>query len=194
MIGAVQPNPAEAAAAAAWEVLRGCLDDGSSFVFEAGAGAGKTYSLIAALRYVLRDRTRELQRAHQQVACVTYTNVARDMIIAQTDSDPTIYCDTTHAFAWMLVSPFQKRLRELVHTLPGWGRPRRRSCRREHLRRSGTRLADAPSKMARRTSHHDDIIPVFIETDAIREVPQLSGVAFPFNSCRRVPGHECQSD
>ncbi len=115
-----QPNPAETAAAAAWEVLKGCLDDGSSFVFEAGAGAGKTYSLIAALRYILKNRARELQRAHQQVACITYTNVARDMIIAQTDGDPAIYCDTTHAFAWMLLSPFQKRLKELVRTLPRW--------------------------------------------------------------------------
>ena len=62
MSKASQPNPAEAAAAVAWETLKGCLDDGSSFVFEAGAGAGKTYSLIVA-RYILKDRKREL-RAH----------------------------------------------------------------------------------------------------------------------------------
>ena len=104
MSDAAQPNPAEAAAAAAWEALKSCLDDCSSFVFEAGAGAGKTYSLMAALRYILQSRKRELERRHQQVACITYTNVARDMIIAQTDGDPVIYCDTTHAFAWMLAA------------------------------------------------------------------------------------------
>ncbi|PPC94863.1 MAG: DNA helicase II [Methylotenera sp.] len=159
---AVELNPAEIAATASWEVLKGCLDDGSSFVFEAGAGAGKTYSLIAALRYILKDRARELQRKHQQVACITYTNVARDMIIAQTDGDPSIYCDTTHAFAWMLVSPFQKRLRELVRTLPGW------ADRIEEL--DSANITAVGYALGRRTIddgtanlHHDDIFPVFIE-------------------------------
>ena len=115
-----QLNPAEAAAAEAWGTLQSHLKDGSSFVFEAGAGAGKTYSLIAALHHILENRSRELIRHHQQVACITYTNVARDMIIAQTDGHPAIYCETTHAFAWSLISGYQKRLCELVSTLAGW--------------------------------------------------------------------------
>ncbi|WP_018605558.1 UvrD-helicase domain-containing protein [Uliginosibacterium gangwonense] len=155
-------NPAEAAAAIAWEALKGCVDDGSSFVFEAGAGAGKTYSLIAALRYILKDRARELQRRHQQVACVTFTNVARDMIIAQTDGNPAIYCETTHAFSWMLVSPFQKRLRELIRELPGW------ADRVEEL--DAVNITTVEYALGRRSIedgtanlHHDDIFPVFIK-------------------------------
>lgn len=162
MSEAAQPNPAEAAAAAAWEALKGCLDDGSSFVFEAGAGAGKTYSLIAALRYILKDRTRELQRTQQQVACVTYTNVARDMIITQTDGDPAIYCDTTHAFAWMLVSPFQKRLRELVRTLPGWV-DRVEELDPANITAVGYALGRRSIEDGTANLHHDDIFPVFIE-------------------------------
>lgn len=162
MSEAIEPNPAEAAAAAAWEALKGCLDERSSFVFEAGAGAGKTYSLIAALRYILKDRARELQRNQQQVACVTYTNVARDMIVTQTDGDPVIYCDTTHAFAWMLVSPFQKALRELVRTLPSW------ADRVEEL--DSAKITTVGYALGRRSIeddtanlHHDDIFPMFIE-------------------------------
>lgn len=162
MIEAAELNPAEAAAAAAWEALKGCLDDRSSFVFEAGAGAGKTYSLIAALRYILKDRTRELQRAHQQVACITYTNVARDMIIAQTDGDPAIYCDTTHAFAWMLVSPFQKRLRELVRTLPGWANAVE-EVDAANITAVGYALGRRYIEDGTANLHHDDIFPVFIE-------------------------------
>lgn len=162
MTEVVQTNPAEAAAAAAWEALKGCLDDGSSFVFEAGAGAGKTYSLIAALRYILKNRTRELQRSHRQVACVTYTNVARDMIIAQTDGDPAIYCDTTHAFAWMLVSPFQKRLRELILTLPGWA-DRVEEVNAENITAVGYALGRRSLEDGTASLHHDDIFPVFIE-------------------------------
>lgn len=155
-------NPAEAAAAAAWEALKDCLDDGSSFVFEAGAGAGKTYSLIAALRYILKDRTRELQRAHQQVACVTYTNVARDTIIARTDGNPAIYCDTTHAFAWMLVSPFQNRLRELVRSLPGWS-DRLEELDAANISAVGYALGRRSIEGGTANLHHDDIFPVFIE-------------------------------
>ena len=162
MTDAAQPNPAEAAAAAAWEALKSCLDDGSSFVFEAGAGAGKTYSLIAALRYILKNRTRELERAHQQVACVTYTNVARDMIIAQTDGDPAIYCDTTHAFAWILVSPFQKRLSELVRTLPGWV-DRVEELDAANITAVGYALGRRSIEDGTASLHHDDIFPAFIE-------------------------------
>ncbi|MBK8285800.1 MAG: ATP-dependent helicase [Ahniella sp.] len=162
MSAAAQPNPAEVAAATAWEALKGCLDDRSSFVFEAGAGAGKTYSLIAALRYILKDRARELQRKHQQVACVTYTNVARDMIITQTDGDPAIYCDTTHAFAWMLVSPFQKRLRELVRTLPGWEN-RTEELDAANITAVGYALGRRSIEDGTANLHHNDIFPVFIE-------------------------------
>lgn len=162
MSEAVQRNPAEAAAAAAWDALRTCLDDGSSFVFEAGAGAGKTYSLIAALRHILKGRSRELRRAHQQVACITYTNVARDMIITQIDGDPAVYCDTTHAFAWMLVSPFQKRLRELVRTLPGWA-DRVEELDRADIRAVGYALGRRSIEDGMANLHHDDIFPVFVE-------------------------------
>ncbi len=162
MSEAAQPNPAEAAGAVAWEALKGCLDDGSSFVFEAGAGAGKTYSLIAALRYILKDRKRELLRTHQQIACITYTNVARDMITAQTDSDPAIYCDTTHAFAWMLVSPFQKKLRELVHALPGWV-DRIEELEAANITAVGYTLGRRSIEGGTANLHHDDIFPVFIE-------------------------------
>lgn len=162
MSEAAQPNPATAAAAAAWEALKGCLDDGSSFVFEAGAGAGKTYSLIASLRYILQYRVRELQRTHQQVACVTYTNIARDTIIAQTDGDPAIYCDTTHAFAWMLVSPFQKRLRELIRTLPGWV-DRIQELDAANITTVGYALGRRSIEDGTANLHHDDIFPVFIE-------------------------------
>lgn len=157
-----EANPAEIEAAAAWQTLKGCLDDGTSFVFEAGAGAGKTFSLVAALRYVLKQRTRELQRTHQKVACITYTNVARDMIIAQTDGDPSVYCETTHAFAWMLVSPFQKRLRELIRTLPGWA-DRIDELNAANITKIGYALGRRSIEDATANLHHDDVFPVFIE-------------------------------
>lgn len=178
MSGATHPNPAEAAAAAAWEALKDCLNDGSSFVFEAGAGAGKTYSLIAALRYILKDQSRELQRTHRQVACVTYTNVARDTIIAQTDGDPAIYCDTTHAFAWMLVSPFQKRLRELVRTLPGWV-DRVEELDAANITAVGYALGRRSIEDGTANLHHDDIFPVFIKLMQFAKFRNAMASRFP---------------
>lgn len=179
MIDTDQSSPAEAAAAAAWEALKDCLDDGVSFVFEAGAGAGKTYSLIAALRYILTNRARQLQRAHQQVACITYTNVARDMIIAQTDGDPTIYCDTTHAFAWMLVSPFQKRLREFVRELPGWA-DRIEEVDAANIKTVGYTLGRRSIENGTANLHHDDIFPAFIELMKSTKFRNVVASRFPY--------------
>ncbi|NUT60147.1 UvrD-helicase domain-containing protein [Herbaspirillum sp. C9C3] len=171
-------NPAEVAAASAWHALKSCLDEGQSFVFEAGAGAGKTYSLIAALRYILLSQSRALQRNHQQVACITYTNVARDMIIAQTDGDPTIYCDTTHAFAWMLVSPFQKRLCELVPTLLGW-KDRLDELQAANIVKVGYTLGRRSIENGTANLHHEDIFPVFIELMQSAKFRNMISSRFP---------------
>jgi DNA helicase II / ATP-dependent DNA helicase PcrA len=171
-------NPAEEAAERAWASLRSYLEDRSSFVFEAGAGAGKTYSLIAALKFILDRDARELSRRHQQVACITFTNVARDTILAQTDSHPAIFCDTTHAFAWMLISGFQKRLCELVPTLPGW------QGRLEQL--SEVSLRSVEYALGRRDIegdkvllHHDDIFPLFIELMSSQKFRNVLTSRFP---------------
>ena len=110
-------NPAEEAAAKSWEKLKRALDAGDSFVFEAGAGAGKTYSLLQTLDYLIEERARELMRRKQQIACITFTRIARDMILKRTDSNPVVYCETTHAFAWGLMRQFKRQVREAVLAL-----------------------------------------------------------------------------
>jgi DNA helicase II / ATP-dependent DNA helicase PcrA len=160
-VTAVAPNPAEYEAARAWIALKGYLESGDSFVFEAGAGAGKTFSLLEALDYLIQRHGRRLVRSRQQIACITYTNVARDNILLRTDAHPSIFCETTHSFAWSLISSFQKQLRALLVKLPEW----------QEL------LADAPPAdvtgveyaLGRRAIeegkallHHDDIFPLTI--------------------------------
>lgn len=70
------------------------LDERKNFKLEAGAGAGKTYSLIQALQYIRKNKHIFLPRKGQRVACLTYTNVACDEIIARTDKDPDILVNT----------------------------------------------------------------------------------------------------
>ena len=62
-------SPAEQAAQIALDRIYECIDQGRSFLLEAGAGAGKTYSLIKALIHLLEKRGTDLLRQHQQVAC-----------------------------------------------------------------------------------------------------------------------------
>lgn len=107
-------NPAIKAAQEAQARVSACLDEGRNFRLEAGAGAGKTYSLVEALKKLISERGRDLQRAGQKVACITYTEVARNEIAQEIEQHPAILVETIHAFCWGFISRFQKELRALV--------------------------------------------------------------------------------
>jgi len=84
------------------------LEAGVSFKLEAGAGAGKTFSLVQALSHVLVNKGSYLPLSYQRVACLTYTNVARDEIRARTGADHSVFVDTLHGFLWEMIAPFQR--------------------------------------------------------------------------------------
>jgi DNA helicase-2/ATP-dependent DNA helicase PcrA len=126
----VVTNPALLAAQEAWLQLQACLDRRESFIFEAGAGAGKTYSLIDALRYLIKRDGAELIRNRQQVACITYTNVATKEIETRTDRHPAIYASTIHSFCWTLIQGFQPFLRKEVPNIDGWPERLKESAQR----------------------------------------------------------------
>ncbi|MBF4459019.1 UvrD-helicase domain-containing protein [Pseudoclavibacter sp. VKM Ac-2867] len=111
---------AERASEEAIASLFAALDNQRNFKLEAGAGAGKTYSLIRALRRILENKSVYLPRNDQRVACLTYTKVARDEIKARTDEDPAIFADTLHGFLWEMISPYQKALRAALRASESW--------------------------------------------------------------------------
>ena len=121
MIDAVEHlNPAAEASERALAEVHRCLERKESFLVEAGAGAGKTYTLVKALQFLI-DRYRHIfPQRHQKIACITFTNVAKDEIDARTDRSPLIHCDTIHAFCWSLISGFQRPLRERLPQLRHW--------------------------------------------------------------------------
>ena len=124
------PNPAQLAAQEAWAQLKACLDQRQSFIFEAGAGAGKTYSLIEAIRYLINSDGTKLIRNHQKVACITYTNVATKEIETRTDQHPAIYSSTIHSFCWTLIQGFQAFLRKEIPNIEGWPERLKESAKR----------------------------------------------------------------
>ena len=110
-------SPAEKASTEALEQINRCIDSNSCFRLEAGAGAGKTYSLIESIKYLISRQANEFLSKQQRIACITYTNVAKDEIKDRTDHHPVIFSDTIHAFCWSILQHYQVKLREHIPEL-----------------------------------------------------------------------------
>ena len=82
-----------------------------SFFLYAGAGSGKTGSLVRALQWLQQHRRSFMWAAGRRVGVVTYTNAATDEIVRRTEYDPFIAVSTIHSFAWELISGFEKDIR-----------------------------------------------------------------------------------
>ncbi|MHA2789822.1 UvrD-helicase domain-containing protein [Corynebacterium sp. S7] len=115
-------NTAEQAGKEALAAVFYSLEERRNFKLEAGAGAGKTYSLIQALKHILARRSTYLPRGDQRIACLTFTKVARDEIIARTDESPFIFADTLHGFLWEMIRPFQKSLQASLLQSEAWAK------------------------------------------------------------------------
>jgi len=90
------------------------LAERNSFLLDAGAGAGKTYSLVLGIKTLLETKRTELQRSGQQIACISFTNVAKDQIATRLNYDPLVRVSTIHDFFWDLIQPHQRALRPAV--------------------------------------------------------------------------------
>ena len=96
--------------------LKACLSgpDRRSFVMVAGAGSGKTTSLIKALATIIDAHGANLKARRQRLACITYTEIAAQEIWADVGNNPLVHVSTIHSFMWMLVRPFQRDIRAWV--------------------------------------------------------------------------------
>ena len=124
--------------------VRECLDEqpARSFVMVAGAGSGKTTSLVKALQHLARSRGPLLRRAGQQIACITYTEVAVAEISGDVGNAALFHVSTIHSFLWSLVRSFQPdiklwvvdRIREkIVEKEAHRDKPRTQARTRERL-------------------------------------------------------------
>jgi DNA helicase-2/ATP-dependent DNA helicase PcrA len=96
--------------------LHSCLNQWPlrCFVMVAGAGSGKTTSLVKALDHLARSKGSDLRRRGQQIACITYTKVAVSEIWGDVGNAPLFHVSTIHSFLWTVVRPFQSDLRNWV--------------------------------------------------------------------------------
>lgn len=87
-----------------------CIEKGHSWYFDAGAGAGKTYTLIETLKYIINQKSQALKKHHQKILCITYTNVAANEIKDRLGSTSLIEVSTIHDCVWKIISPYQEQL------------------------------------------------------------------------------------
>lgn len=115
-------NEAEKAAEIANEKLESAIDNHESFIFEAGPGAGKTYSLHNSLDYIIGKYSEKLRNHHQKIACISFTNTAVDEINERVDKNPLIFSSTIHGFCWNFMNGYQKEIREILSDEEKWRR------------------------------------------------------------------------
>lgn len=94
--------------------VRACIDGHRSFALVAGAGSGKTTSLIEALARVRVREGWQLRQNGQRVACITFTKRAVEVIKARLGFDELYLVSTLHSFLWSQISRFYDDIREAL--------------------------------------------------------------------------------
>lgn len=160
MTGTKTISPAEEASEKALKMLSEAVTKNQCFRFEAGAGAGKTYSLIKALKDIIKKQGDSLLRKGQQVACITYTNVAKNEIDERTDNNPVIFAETIHAFSWSLIEPLQKQMREYITQINSKWKSRIEEAGGIKSQKVIYDLGYPSASEEKISLHHDDVIKI----------------------------------
>tara|TARA_R110002096_G_scaffold330623_2_gene524701 strand:- start:62 stop:1969 length:1908 start_codon:yes stop_codon:yes gene_type:complete len=95
-----------------------CLNpkEPKSFFLFAGAGSGKTKSLVQALTKFKKDFGEGFALKNQKIAIITYTNAAADEIKHRLKFDSIFYVSTIHSFAWELIRSLTSDIRLFLET------------------------------------------------------------------------------
>jgi len=142
--------------------LRVCLDQQPmrSFIMVAGAGSGKTTSLVKALAHLQSTKGATMRRRGQQIACITYTDVAVREIWGDVGNAPLFHVSTIHSFLWTVVHSFQSDLHAWV------------------LGRINEKIAEAEEKLAKPRTQAKTRIKLTEEIEWHQnQLTQLAGVS-----------------
>ena len=98
------------------QTIRNCLDQNNprSFFLFAGAGSGKTKSLIEALNFCLDKYGQQFMELRKNIAVITYTNAACDEIKRRVQYNPLFLISTLHSFAWTLIQPYTSDIKDFL--------------------------------------------------------------------------------
>ncbi|MBS1042203.1 ATP-dependent helicase [Gluconobacter cerinus] len=186
-------------------LVRQCLDERRSFALVAGAGSGKTSSLVDALRRIRELEGAALRQQGQRIACITFTKRAVEVINKRLGFDDLYLVSTLHGFLWGQISPFHDDIRTALRVgrIPALIEKARRddnggkSKKAQNARRKAERLTAALAALpsvptfeyidttfsdyAEGRIGHDDVIEIagylFAQNPTFR---RITGLRFPY--------------
>ncbi|WP_353946511.1 ATP-dependent helicase [Streptomyces sp. HUAS MG91] len=133
------------------------LEARRSFLVEAGAGAGKTTTLVEALEHSLQSQGKELKRTGRRIACITFTNVAKRKITERIHDNPLVTVATIHEFLWEIIKGFEAALwREIIEYNESLRTPEDLSELSSPL--PPVQYVDRRRRLARGEISHDEVI------------------------------------
>ena len=96
------------------EVIGKCLspEEPTSFFVFAGAGSGKTRSLVEAIKVVRTGWRKQMMVSGQRLGVITFTNKACEEIQRRIDFDGMVKVSTIHSFVWGLIQGFDEDIKE----------------------------------------------------------------------------------
>ena len=97
------------------ETLEKCIlsTPRKSFFLFAGAGSGKTYSLVLLLKKIRDSIGKDLLVQGKNVAVITFTNAATDEIVNRLDYSLVFHISTIHSFVWDAIKYYQADIKHL---------------------------------------------------------------------------------
>lgn len=87
-----------------------CIDKQISFIYDTGAGSGKTYALKEGLVHTIKKNGRFYEKHNQNILCITYTNVAANEIKNRLGTTKIVQVSTIHDRIWDIIKKFKKEL------------------------------------------------------------------------------------
>lgn len=92
------------------ESINSLIDNNQDLIFNAGAGAGKTYALVESLKHIINTHGDNLKLHNQCVMCITYTNVAMNELKHRLKDTNLIKISTIHERLWDIIKDHQEQL------------------------------------------------------------------------------------
>lgn len=128
------------------------FDSGENFLVEAGAGSGKTYSLMRVIDHI--EQNSSFNKG--PVTCITYTNVAVEVIRSRISESSRIIPSTIHTFAWRSIQKYQKVLISYLNELTDYNEEELKGIRRVQYELGVRRIENGTLFL-----YHDDVIKLF---------------------------------
>ncbi len=93
----------------ALEEIKDCIEKKENFCLDAGAGSGKTHTLVSTINYL------KITKPESKIICITYTNNAKNEIVSRLSDVNNVFVSTIHEFIWKNICKFQASLRVEVN-------------------------------------------------------------------------------